>query len=305
MTRPLLSILIPTYGYPPGLERIFQALGDDYSDEWELLVFDDSPDNEIQELVSLVASKSKWALRYEHNQPALGPAANWNALLDAAQGEYCLLLHHDEFPLGDNFVNNILHALHQDPSIDVLVLDCVLVSSRNGCNRRHMSTWLQRLVITHFPQYLFRRNVIGPTAALVVRRLMYPRFNARLQWLIDVDLYVRLLKMPVHVWFCPAIKIGSMLGGADSITAGLGPSIPQLAAEERIYLMELRQSSSIWLGPSANEKVSRSILRFGEAVCWKLMRGFGRIRAAFCFGPVPRQVAQQAIKSLRGHERTP
>ena len=91
MTRTLLSILIPTYKFPLGLERIIHALGDDYSDECEFLVYDDTPGNNIQEIVSLIALKTKWNLRYQHNQPALGPAENWNALLDAAQGEYCLL----------------------------------------------------------------------------------------------------------------------------------------------------------------------------------------------------------------------
>lgn len=303
MTRPLLSILIPTYVYPLGLERILQALGDDYSDELELLVFDDSPYNEIQELVSLLASKSKWTLRYQHNKPALGPAANWNALLDAAQGEYCLLLHHDEFPLGSDFVTNVLKALRQDTGIDVLILDSVLISPSTGSNRRHLPNWLRNLVINSFPEYLFRRNVIGPTATLVFRRSLSPRFDARLRWFIDVDFYVRLLMVAKNFRLCPEIQIGSVMDRANSITAGLRSSIPQIAREERIYLKEVHQTTSLWLESSQYKVNLRTIILVCETICWNSIRGIGRILAAFCSGPVPQAVARQAINLTSLDER--
>lgn len=296
-SEPILSILLPVYRHEEGVRRILSRLQQVATEECELIIFDDSPEDDIQLIVQNWRVATSVRITYRHNRPANGAAANWNALLDAARGEYCLLLHHDEFPFVDHFVSDILRVLRHDRGLDVLVLGCVLVSPRTGCNRRHLPSWLRSLVVTHFPQYLFQRNVIGPTAALVVRRSLYPRFDVRLQWLVDVDLYVRLLKMAKHLKFCPEIQIGSMLGRADSITAGLGSCIPKLATEERTYLMELRHSTSIWLGPLPNEKISRFILCFGESVCWKLMRGFGRIKAAFCFGPVPRQVARQAIKS--------
>ena len=247
MTRTLLSILIPTYKFPLGLERIIHALGDDYSDECEFLVYDDTPGNNIQEIVSLIALKTKWNLRYQHNQPALGPAENWNALLDAAQGEYCLLLHHDEFPLMDDFISNVIQALCNDRAIDVLILDCILISPSNGCNRRHLPMWLRALVVNQFPQYLFRRNVIGPTSTLVVRRTLFPRFDTRLRWYIDVDLYVRLFKVAKKIRLCPEVKIGSIMGRAESITAGLQSSMPQIVREERTYLRDVHQATCLWL----------------------------------------------------------
>jgi glycosyltransferase involved in cell wall biosynthesis len=233
---------------------------------------------------------------YRRNRPALGAAANWNALLDKARGKYCLLLHHDEFPLGDRFVIDLIQELRKDPDVDVIMLDCVLIEPQNGRCRRHLPTWLRAFVVSRFPQYLFRRNVIGPSSSLVIRRTLYPRFDVRLRWLIDVDVYVRLLKIAKRLRMCPQIQVGSILGRADSITTGIRSSVPQIEREERAYLEGVHHTTSLWLGPVHDESILHSMLRACEAVCWSLLRGLTRIMDLFCAGPVPRSAVRQAIK---------
>lgn len=297
MNRPRLSVLIPAYCYAPGLERILKALGEGYLNEWELLIFDDSPDNEIQELVSLFAIRSKCTLKYQHNKPPLGAAANWNALLDAARGEYCMLLHHDEFPLSEHFVHNLVQALRQDVKTDILLLDCVLADPGSGSCRRHLPMWLRTFVVRHCPNYLFRRNVVGPTATLVIRRSLYPRFDGRLRWLIDVDLYARVLKVTRLLRPCPHIQIGSLLGRADSITASLGSEIAGIEREERVYLQDRHPTARVWLGPRAGEPVLHGVLRACEAACWYGMRLVTRIATLFYPNPVPIAEVRQALNA--------
>jgi glycosyltransferase involved in cell wall biosynthesis len=275
-SNPLLSVLLPAYRYPEGVHRILSLLQPLPFADCELIVLDDSPDDEVEQEVVRWCSATGIQVAYQRNRPALGAAANWNALLDKARGQYCLLLHHDEFPLGDNFVVNLIQELRKEPDVDVIILDCVLIDPRNRRCRRHLPTWLRAFVVNRFPQYLFRRNVIGPTSAMVIRRMLYPRFDERLRWLIDVDVYVRLFRVTKRLRFCPQIRVGSILGRADSITAGL------------------------WLGPVRGEPILHSILRVCEAVCWNLMRGLTRIMAVFCVGPVPRLVVQRAIKTSPG-----
>jgi len=293
---PLLSILLPAYRYREGVRRILSLLQPLPFADCELIVLDDSPDDEVEKEVMRWCSATGMQVAYQRNRPALGAAANWNALLDKARGKYCLLLHHDEFPLGGRFVMNLIQELRKDPDVEVIMLDCVLIDPQNGRCRRHLPTWLRAFVINRFPQYLFRRNVIGPTSALVVRRSLYPRFDERLRWLIDVDAYVRLLKVAKSLRLCPQIQVGSILGQANSITACLGTSIPQIAREERAYLEGVHHTNSLWLGPVRHETILYSMLRACEAVCWNLMRGLTRITAMFCAGPVPRLVVQQAMK---------
>jgi glycosyltransferase involved in cell wall biosynthesis len=298
--EPFLSILLPAYRYREGVHRVLSLLQPLPFADCELIVLDDSPDDEIEQDVVRWCSATGMQVAYQHNRPALGAAANWNALLNKARGKYCLLLHHDEFPLSNHFVINLIQELRKDPDVDVIMLDCVLIDPQNGRCRRHLPTWLRTFVVSRFPQYLFRRNVIGPTSSLVIRRTLYPRFDVRLRWLIDVDVYVRLLKVAKCLRMCPQIKVGSILGRTDSITTGLGSSIPRIAREERAYLEGVYHTTSPWLGPVHNEPILHSMLRACEAMCWNLMRGLTRITAAFCVGPVPRSMVQKAMKTPPG-----
>lgn len=294
--EPLLSILVPAYRYVEGVYRILTGLHPWPAKDCEVVVFDDSQDDEVERAVARWCATTGTQVRYHHNRPARGAAANWNSLLDAARGKYCLLLHHDEFPLTNHFVGDLVTALREDSGADLLMLDCVLVDHQSGWNRRHLPPWLRAVVVNRLPQYLFRRNVIGPTAALVARRSLYPRFDVRLRWLVDVDMYVRLLRVAEHVRLCPEVKIGSMLGRCDSITAHLGSSIPKMEQEERAYLHQLHPTAGLWLGPVPGESVMYGVLRTAEAMCWSSMRGMTRIAALLCPDPVPRSVVQQALQ---------
>jgi len=291
----MLSILIPAYCYGEGVFRILTQLKSLSYDNCELIIFDDSPDDQVEEIIANWSMAKDIQFIYKHNQPAYGAAANWNALLEAAKGEYCLLLHHDEFPLVDHFVKDIVIALRNDPKVDVLVLDCVLVDSRGGRNRRHLPTWLRAFVIRHFPEYLFRRNVIGPTSVIVIRRTLYPHFDARLKWLIDVDAYVRLFKTTRHFRFCPEIQIGSILDHANSVTATLGSSIPLIAREERAYLRDIHNNTSIWLGPASGESILYSVLYAFENLLWIIMRLFTRVSVLF-HAPVSRKKIKKIME---------
>jgi hypothetical protein len=294
----LLSILIPAYYYPEGVVRILQSASKGISPEVEILIFDDSPNDKVETSVS-ECGESLTNVRYVHNRPALGAANNWNALLDTAKGEYCLLMHHDEFPIGDCFVMDLVTTLCEHPETDVAMLDCVLTELESGLNRRHLPTFIRVLVVNYFPQYLFRRNVIGPTAALVIRRSIYPRFDARLQWLVDVDVYVRLLWVAKHLRFCPNIQIGSMQGRSDTITARLGSSIPRMAKEERTYLREQYPHNTLWLGPYPQEHLVYGLLRAFETLCWWSIRALTRLAVCIYLCPVPRSKVQRAVYGRR------
>jgi glycosyltransferase involved in cell wall biosynthesis len=297
---PLLSILVPTFQFTEGFLRIIGNLNALDGEDCEVIVFDDSPDDSIRNTITNLPKSYSAQLTYIHNKPALGAVSNWNALLDSAHGKYCLLMHHDEFPIGDNFLGNLLKSLQENPDVDVLILDCILIDFKNGYNRRHLPMWLRKLVINRFPQYLFRRNVIGPTAALVIRRSIYPRFDVQLRWLVDVDLYARLIKAAKLICMCPDIKIGSMLNRSDSITKRLGSSIQRISEGERAYLRNTRGTNSFWLGPYPEEPLIYRLLRAVETVCWRGLLSLTRMSALFHSFTGSRSEAMPALD--RRHE---
>lgn len=246
---------MPAYAYRDGLERILTALSPLPADI-QLLIFDDTPDDSMSSLIERFR-RCMPGLYYQHNPTALGAplgaGANWNSLLDAATGEYVLLMHHDEVPLNADFLEALrVHLTGQNPA-DVLMLDLMLVDDGLQPLRRHVPSWLRRLVPRHWPGYLFRRNVVGPTATLVIRSHIAPRFDPNLQWLIDVDFYMRLCKSRYRWAEATEICIGSVQRREGTITVALSEGLAEIDAAERKVLAKRYPEARLWLGaPLAN-----------------------------------------------------
>lgn len=274
----LLSILIPAYNYPAGVERILNSLRGICRFPVELILFDDSSDNQIERLVFSFRELDTAHITYRHNLPALGAVANWNALLDEARGEFVLLLHHDEFPFDDGFIESVLKLLECDCDADVLVADCLLCDRDQTFIVPHLPRWLRAFVIHRFPAYIFRRNVIGPTSCLIIRRDLYPRFDDRLRWLVDVEAYFRLRKLTARWRFCGNLRIGSVQGRKDSITSSIKDELELLDTSERAYLFHSYPVAEVWLAPRCHRSVN--IL---EGFAWGAMRVVTRVWYRFAY----------------------
>jgi glycosyltransferase involved in cell wall biosynthesis len=268
--KPLLSILIPTYRCVHCIQRILKIFEKQSGDNCEIIISDDSPGDEVVNFVSNWKKKyvaSKWNVTVHHNTPSLGAVDNWNSLLDKAQGDYCLLLHHDEFPLGDNFINKVTDVLSINAAIDVLIMDCVLVDIDTGFSRQHAPSWLRNLSAKYFPEYLFRRNIIGPVSTLIVRRSVFPRFNEKLQWLVDVELYVRLFTQGITIKTAANIQIGSAPDKNHSITASLGNEVFRIKQRELEYLRDL-YGDVFWIKKFNWKNPVRLLLYLIESLLW-------------------------------------
>jgi glycosyltransferase involved in cell wall biosynthesis len=63
----LLSILIPVFNYPVGLERILYGLNLTNTDRYEVLVSDNSVDDSIEKIIKEWRTKSKFNIIYTKN----------------------------------------------------------------------------------------------------------------------------------------------------------------------------------------------------------------------------------------------
>jgi hypothetical protein len=257
-----LSILLPTFLYPQGVERILSLLSP-LPEGIELLVADNSPDGSVR---AIIEQHNDPRMRYWHNPPIGGAAGNWNTLLDRASGEYILLLHHDEVPLGPNYLERLCAAIEKSDA-DVMVQKVVLMDADLRPMRNHVPTALRDWVIRHAPGYLFRRNLIGPTAALVVRRELYPRFTPDLRWLVDVELYVRLRQSTASWQALPGLRMGSVQDTHQTLTATLKPELKAIDKAEREQLLTVFPQAAPWLGT-----LWAAPLRAGESVLWTAFR---------------------------------
>jgi glycosyltransferase involved in cell wall biosynthesis len=283
--------LVPAFEYADGVGRILAACAPGHP-SCEVIVSDDSRDDSVREVVERVSARIH-GLTYVRNRPALGAVENWNALLGMARGRYCLLLHHDEFPLCQGFPARLAHSLQCAKNPDVLVLGCVLVDERSGRNRVHLPGLLREEVVRNHPRYLFRRNVIGPPSVVVARRAVYPRFDPMLRWLVDVDVYYQLFAAPVSIAFDHLLRVGSLSGRAESITASLRPALRDLRKRELAYLA---QKHGLDIARSGLERRrGRLLAQLGEDIAWKAFRILSRGASAMLPSPVPPSLVRALI----------
>lgn len=270
-TAKLLSILIPSYRYAEGVDRILGNICP-VPDDVEVLIFDDSPESDVAAVAHRYQAVAPQII-YRHNKnalgKALGAATNWNALLDHASGQYVMLMHHDEMPASPSFLSRIRDCLNTRKAPDVLLLDLLLLDHDLSKMRRHVPVWLRNVILKHAPGYLFRRNVIGPTACLVMRREVAPRFDTQLVWLIDVDFYYRLISKKLHWVTTRQASVGSVQRESGSITASISGQVKALNVSERNYLAKFHVGARIWLASPFWAPV-----RWFEAIVWAVFRGF-------------------------------
>jgi glycosyltransferase involved in cell wall biosynthesis len=113
MSEPLVSICIPAYARPVELREAILSVTSQSVRDLELLVGDDSGD-----LAEVVASVGDSRVVHVRNEPRLGMAQNWNALLDRARGRYVGLLMDDDRLL-PGFLEETVARLDRDPRVGV------------------------------------------------------------------------------------------------------------------------------------------------------------------------------------------
>jgi glycosyltransferase involved in cell wall biosynthesis len=292
---PLLSILIPAFEYPEGLLQILNGFIFKNAEQYEVLVYDNSNDNSIENAINDWRGTSKFDITYLKNIPGIGPVKNWNKLLAAAKGKYSLLMHHDEFPIDSDFLYQLCEKIETFPEVDLFILDCILIWPESERNKRHIPHFIRSLLLRISPTYLYRRNFIGPTASLVCRTKSYPRFDERLIWLVDVDLYVRMFLICRKYMYLPNIRVGSTQGRSQSITAKISNSLKEIHQSEISYLANVVKIKSCWL---SNDLLSKNV-RFIEFIFWGLMRVTSNIFSLAVKSPtVIKDSVLSAIKSI-------
>lgn len=113
--RPLVTIAIPTFSRLHYLkEAVESALSQTY-ENIEVIIGNDGQSRSIQAWGEEIASREP-KIRYQHNERNLGLAGNWNALADAARGEFLVIIGDDDRLLPD-FVSKLVDAILPDKSV--------------------------------------------------------------------------------------------------------------------------------------------------------------------------------------------
>lgn len=212
---PEFSVVIPAFN---SLELFREAFGSAIAQRdvpAEIVVTDDSTDGQIRAFLGPLLSQQ---VRYFHHDPPLGAVKNWNYGISQARGKYILLLHHDEkLPDPDHLKQ--CQACFEDHDADVVVTNISVYAGGVARSQKVVSA-LKRLIITRAPSLLFAANLVGPTACVVFRRAQLAPFNDELNWLVDIDWYVRLMSNK-NVRYLPGLAVESSFGHQHQITLNI------------------------------------------------------------------------------------
>lgn len=293
---PVLSILVPAYNYVSGVLQIVIPLLKEDRTDLEILVHDDSNDDNVERSVrALLPSNAN--LHYVRNRLAHGAIDNWNGLLAAARGRYVLLIHHDDFPLSEHFASKLIDELEGLAWPDAMLLTCITHDVVHDRLRLGVCNLLRQLIVRRWPAYLLRRNVIGPPAALVVRREIFTPFDSQLKWLVDVDSYYRfLVGNNCRIELSRLIMVSST-GLPGAITTSIQNEKSNIRDIELAYITNKLSPSWFW-------KVLRGetlAARLASNMEWLLWAAI-KVVSVICGIFVRPHVSLTAVKNRRDHD---
>lgn len=284
-SKPHLSILIPSYNFPAGVLRIVLPLLAEGRSDIEILVHDDSSDDSVEGCMQEL-SETHPCLSYVRNSPSLGAVNNWNSLLHAAHGTYLILIHHDDFPLTENFATELLTELENNAWPDAILLSCLAYDAACRKIRLCICNPIRSFMVRHWPSYLFTQNVVGPPSVLVVRRELFEGYDPKLKWLVDVEAYYRFLKQQPLSLVLSRIMMVSSTGLSTSITTSIMSNVREITNTELAYIDH--KLEKINCRPLLRRATSLGKFRLAlERISWVMIKTIGLVRNIMVAKPLP------------------
>jgi glycosyltransferase involved in cell wall biosynthesis len=104
VSRPKVSVCVPTYNGAKFLSETIQSVLAQTFDDFELLIVDDCSEDGTTDLA---ASFTDPRVRRVANPTRLGLVGNWNRCIDLARGEYICVFHQDDIMAPDNLQQKV------------------------------------------------------------------------------------------------------------------------------------------------------------------------------------------------------
>lgn len=205
--RPLISICIPAYKNEALFKRLLDSIQIQLFTNFEVVVTDDSPDENLKELCLIF--EEKFQIKYFKNKNALGSPANWNYAISKAEGEWIKIMHADDWFASEKSLSAFVAAIKGNSSFIFSAYSNV-DSSHNSSNPNRLSQ-LELMILKNSPYNLFKKNFIGHPSTTLIKRIRDGIFyDENIKWVVDFDYYIRYLSLYKSFIYVetPLINIG-------------------------------------------------------------------------------------------------
>ena len=185
----LISICIPAYEEVSLLRRLLESIKNQTFIDYEVIITDDSPGDDIQKLATYYASY--FDLQYHRNLVVLGSPANWNRAIKLARGEWIKVMHHDDWLAKPEALE--VFANYAKKSQDDLIFSAYS-NITEGTRQNVLLSKLNQKALHHNPLHLFVSNYVGNPSTTLVRNNRNSWYDENLKWVVDFEFYLQILK---------------------------------------------------------------------------------------------------------------
>lgn len=190
----LLGILIPTfndYGLFCNALHSVVSLKDCAPDSVNIIVSDDSSDEEVQKLIRIKCNANN--VTYFKGARS-GASQNWNNYTLLAS-TYVWVLHHDEYYLGNHV--DLLEILKRNRLVSAS--SCFVLRSKSRTHAYHPK--LSSLLINAYSDTILYSNYIGSPSSVIFPASAGIKFTSAYPYIVDVIFYWKLRSI-CHIFFC-------------------------------------------------------------------------------------------------------
>lgn len=229
MLSPLVTIAVPTVGRLDYLkEAVASALAQEYA-PLEVLVGDDAGPPELRAWCETMSARDG-RVRYQRNPRRLGLAGNWNALADAARGEFVTIIGDDDRLL-PGFVSALVAAAtspRDAAAADVAFSNHYLIDARGArlagesveLTRRYGRDLLAAGELSDAARAVWRNSVPMSAALVRAQSLRRLRFKEDLNT-PELELFARLAEEGARFVFVPEYLAEYRTHANSATAAGL------------------------------------------------------------------------------------
>jgi glycosyltransferase involved in cell wall biosynthesis len=231
---PLISICIPAFKRVFYLRRLLDSILAQTYKNFEVVITDDSPTNEVADLVARY--KDKFHLSYHRNPVPLGSPRNWNAAIKIAKGKWIKIMHDDDWFSEEYSLNVFANAISEFSHATFFFSGFNEIDLDMGTKKTFVINRFYLSLLKNSPLTLLKRNFIGHPSTTLIKNDSSVFFDENLKWVVDLEFYIRYLglRRNFRAIRMPLINIGV---NVEQITKEAFRN-PSIEIPEMIYLLE-------------------------------------------------------------------
>jgi glycosyltransferase involved in cell wall biosynthesis len=281
-----ISICIPAYKNIQFLKRLLNSISIQTFTDYEVIITDDSPDDSVANFVS--SYKEIENVLYKRNQQTLGTPGNWNECIRMAKGDWIKLMHDDDWFVDSSSLQQFAILIKSNPQFSFFYSAYFKVDLDKYSSKAVFASTVRRSFLKRNPVTLFSKNIIGPPSVTIYKRYDTVEYDEKLKWLVDIDFYIRYLRMGQPYYF-------------NSLLVNIGMSDIQVTRESSM-LPEVEIPEHFRVLNKTGIGCLKNILVYDA--WWRLLRNMrissmGNLRKAGYEGDVPGPVVR--IISIQRH----